>query len=75
MALKNSRVKSQLQYLLVSPPRSARASFFDLGLVSTRGKRNVNYNALRSWYRKNRGKVKRPGAELTLPPAAANPVG
>ena len=75
IALRNSRVKSQLQYLLVSPPRSARASFFDLGLVSTRGKRNVNYNALRSWYRKNRGKVKRPGAELTLPPAAANPVG
>jgi hypothetical protein len=75
IALKNSRVKSQLQYLLVSPPRSTRASFFDLGLLSTRGKRNVNYNALRSWYRKNRGKVKRPGAELTLPPAAANPVG
>ncbi|HMJ97377.1 MAG TPA: hypothetical protein VK486_16115, partial [Thermoleophilaceae bacterium] len=35
IALKNSRVKSQLQYLLVSPPRSSRASFFDLGLVST----------------------------------------
>jgi hypothetical protein len=75
IALKNSRVKSQLQYLLVSPPRSTRASFFDLGLLSTRGKRNANYNALRSWYRKNGGKVKRPGAELTLPPAAANPVG
>src|SRR5829696_6920308 len=75
IALKNSRVKSQLQYLLVSPPRSTRASFFDLGLVSTRGKRNVGYNALRSWYRANRGKVKRPGAAITLPAAPPNPVG
>ena len=75
IALKNSRVKSQLQYLLVSPPRSSRASFFDLGLVSTSGKRNVGYTALQSWYRSNRGKVKRPGPALTLPPAAPNPVG
>jgi hypothetical protein len=75
IALKNSRVRSQLQYLLVSPPRSARASFFDLGLVSTRGKRNVSYNALRSWYRANRGKVKRPGAAISLPPAPPNPIG
>ena len=51
IALKNSRVKSQLQYLLVSPPRSSRASFFDLGLASTSGKRNVGYTALQSWYR------------------------
>ena len=75
IALKNSRVKSQLQYLLVSPPRTQRASFFDLGLVSTRGKRNVGYNALRSWYRANRGKVKRPGPAITLPPAQPNPIG
>jgi Glycosyl hydrolase family 1 len=75
IALKNSRVKSQLQYLLVSPPRSARASFFDLGLVSTRGTKNVGYKALQSWYRSNRGKVKRPGAAITLPPAPPNPVG
>jgi hypothetical protein len=75
IALKNSRVKSQLQYLLVSPPRSSRASFFDLGLVSTSGKRNVNYNALQRWYRANRGKVKRPGAAITLPPAPPQPVG
>ena len=75
IALKNSRVKSQLQYLLVSPPRSQRASFFDLGLVSTSGKRNVSYNALRSWYRANRGKVKRPSAAITLPAAQPNPVG
>ena len=75
IALKNPRVKSQLQYLLVSPPRSQRASFFDLGLVSTSGKRNVSYNALKRWYGQNRGKVKRPGAAITLPPAPPNPVG
>ena len=75
IALKNSRVKSQLQYLLVSPPRSSRASFFDLGLVSTSGKRNVGYTALQSWYRANRGKVKRPGPALTLPQAQPNPIG
>jgi len=75
IALKNPRVKSQLQYLLVSPPRSERASFFDLGLVTTRGKRNVGYNALKRWYRANRRKVKRPGAPLSLPAARPNPVG
>ena len=73
LALKNSRVKSQLQYLLVSPPRSQRASFFDLGLVSTSGTRNVGYNALKRWYGQNRGKVKRPGGPITLPAAAPNP--
>jgi len=73
IALKNPRVKSQLQYLLVSPPRSQRASFFDLGLVSTRGKRNAGYNALKRWYGRNRGKVKRPGAAISLPPAPPNP--
>jgi hypothetical protein len=75
IALKNSRVKSQLQYLLVSPPRTQRASFFDLGLVSTSGKRNVGYTALQRWYNKNRGKVKRPGAAIALPAAPAQPVG
>lgn len=75
IALRNRRVKSQLQYLLVSPPRSTRASFFDLGLVSTRGRRNAGYNALQRWYRKNRGKVKRPGASISLAPAPPNPVG
>jgi hypothetical protein len=75
IALKNSRVKSQLQYLLVSPPRTQRASFFDLGLVSTSGKRNVGYTALQRWYRKNRGKVKRPGPAIALPAAPAQPVG
>jgi hypothetical protein len=75
IALANPRVKSQLQYLLVSPPRSQRASFFDLGLVSTSGKRNVGYNALKRWYTSHRGRVKRPSAEIELPPPAANPAG
>ena len=75
IALKNGRVKSQLQYLLVSPPRTQRASFFDLGLVNTRGKRNVGYNALKRWYDANRGRVKRPGGPLSLPAARPNPVG
>jgi len=73
IALKNSRVKSQLQYLLVQPPRSSRQSFFDLGLVTQAGKRNAGYNALKRWYGANRGKVKRPGAAISLAPAAPNP--
>ncbi len=73
IALRNPRVKSQLQYLLVSPQRGTRAAFFDLGLLSTRGKRNVGYNALKRWYGRNRGRVKRPGAAITLPPAPPNP--
>ena len=35
----------------------------------------MGYTALQSWYRANRGKVKRPGAAITLPPAQPNPVG
>jgi hypothetical protein len=73
IALANGRVKSQLQYLMVSPPRNQRASFFDLGLMSTRGKVNVGYKALRSWFRSHRRKVKRPRGAITLPPAAPQP--
>ncbi|HEX6739627.1 MAG TPA: cellulase family glycosylhydrolase, partial [Vicinamibacteria bacterium] len=35
LALRNGRVKSQLQYLLVQPPKRFPWSFFDLGLIST----------------------------------------
>ena len=45
------------------------------GLVNTRGRKNVGYNALQRWYRKNRGKVKRPGGAISLAPAPPNPVG
>jgi hypothetical protein len=75
IALRNGRVRSQLQYVLVSPRRTSRAAFFDLGLVSQSGKRNVNYNALRSFYRSNRGRVRRPGGAITLLPAKPNPTG
>lgn len=73
LALKNPRVRSQLQYLLVQPPRSTRASFFDLGLVTLGGTRNAGYNALKRWYGQNRGKLKRPGGALSMPPARPNP--
>jgi hypothetical protein len=67
LALRNGRVKSQLQYLLVSPPRGSPFRFFDLGLMSASGSKHPTYNALRSWYRKNRRKVKRPGPRIALP--------
>jgi hypothetical protein len=69
MALRNPRVKSQLQYLLVSPPRGAASAFFNTALISQRGSRYPQYSALQRWYRKNRGKVKRPPRRLYLPDA------
>ena len=72
IALKNGRVKSQLQYLLAVLPRRA-ASTFNTGLVTQRGKRLSQYKALQRWYRKSRGKVKRPGRAITVPPAKPNP--
>jgi hypothetical protein len=72
LALRNSRVKSQLQYLLVSPPPSAPFRFFDVGLITTSGAKHPTYNALRSWYRKNRRKVKRLGTRISLPSAPSS---
>jgi hypothetical protein len=72
IALRNSRVKSHLQYLLQTlPPNSG--STFNTGLVSGRGQRSTQYNALAHWYRSNRGKVRRPGSPLRLPARNANP--
>jgi hypothetical protein len=71
MALANGRVKSQLQYLLVQPPRKYPWSFFDLGLISTGGKKQPQYNALKSFYRKYRGRLKRPGGAISLPPPSS----
>jgi hypothetical protein len=73
LALRNGRVKSQLQYLMLVLPRDS-ASTFNTGIVSRTGKRLPQYNALRSWYRANRGRVKRAGRSFRLPAAAANPV-
>jgi hypothetical protein len=72
LALANGRVKSQLQYLLPTLPRSSDSAF-NTGIVTQTGKRLPQYNALRRWYRAHRGKVKRPGRALSLPAAPANP--
>ena len=74
IALKNSRVKSQLQYLLVSPPANSSSAFFNLALLSPSGKRLPQFSALQRWFNANRGKVKRPGSPIALPAARANPV-
>jgi hypothetical protein len=73
LALRNGRVKSQLQYLMLVLPRGS-GSTFNTGIVSRSGKRLPQYGALRSWYRANRGRVKRTGRAFTLPAAAPNPV-
>ncbi len=72
LALRNGRVKSQLQYLMLTLPRGS-GSTFNTGIVGRTGKRLPQYNALRSWYRGNRGRVKRPGRAFTLPIPPPNP--
>jgi hypothetical protein len=74
IALKNSRVKSQLQYLLVSPPANSSSAFFNLALLSTRGKKYPQFGGLQRWFKANRGKVKRPGGAIAVPAALPNPV-
>jgi Cellulase (glycosyl hydrolase family 5) len=71
LALRNGRVKSQLQYLMLVLPRGS-GSTFNTGLVGRTGKRLPQFNALRSWYRSNRGRVNRSQA-LRLPAAPPNP--
>jgi cellulase (glycosyl hydrolase family 5) len=73
IALRNGRVKSQMHYLLLTLPRGSDSTF-NTGLVTRSGKRLPQFNALRSWYRANRGRVKRPARAFRLPPAQANPV-
>jgi hypothetical protein len=72
IALRNGLVKSQMQYLLLTLPRGS-GSTFNTGLVTSSGKRLPQYNALRSWYQANRGRVKRPGKAFALPAAVPNP--
>jgi len=69
IALKNRRVKSNLQYLLAAPPRRSASAYFNLALLTTRGKRYPQYNTLVRWYKSHRRKVKRPGRAISLPPA------
>ena len=72
IALRNGRVKSQMHYLLTTLPRRS-GSTFNTGLVTRTGKRLPQFNALRGWYRSNRGRVKRPSRSFSLPPAQASP--
>ena len=74
IALKNSRVRSQLQYLLVAPPRNSSSAFFNLALLSQTGKKYPQFGALQRWFRANRGKVKRPGSPIAIPAKRPNPV-
>jgi hypothetical protein len=67
MALRNGRVKSQLQYVLVQPPKKYPWSFFDLGLISTKGKKQPQYTALQRFFKSNRSKLKRPGSPIAIP--------
>jgi hypothetical protein len=69
IALRNGRVKSNLQYLLVAPPPKSSSAYFNLSLVKRSGHKYPTYNALRSWFRKYRHKVKRPGNSIALPSA------
>jgi hypothetical protein len=71
IALKNPRVKGQMQYLLLTLPPGSQSTF-NTGLVSGTGWRLSQYNALARWYRAHRGKVKR-AKPFRLPPRRANP--
>jgi hypothetical protein len=73
IALRNPRVKSQLQYLLVSPPARSTSAFFNLALLDPRGGKYPQYRAVQRWFRANRGTVKRPAGPIALPPAPPNP--
>ena len=68
MALKNGRVKQQLQYELVQPPKHSSFAFFDLGLESRSGHKQPQFNALAGFFKKYKSKLKRPGGAISLPP-------
>jgi hypothetical protein len=72
IALRNRRVKENVQYLLAAPRRGDVGAFFDLALLTTRGHKRPNYRALQSWFRAHRGKVKHKPASITLPPVPSS---
>ncbi len=72
MALRNTRVKGHIQYMLLTLQGNT-GSTFNTGLVSGTGTRSVQYNALARWYRANRNKIRRPGRAFRLPARRANP--
>ena len=69
IALKNRRVKSNLQYLMCSPPRRSTSAYFNLAVLTTQGRKYPQYNTLVRWFKSHRRKVKRPGGPISLPPA------
>jgi len=69
IALRNRRVKSMLQYLLVSPPPGSDSRFFDIALMTTKNRKHPQFGALQSFFRQNKRRLKRPGAPIILPPA------
>ncbi len=69
IALKNRRVKSNLQYLIAAPPPGSTSAYFNLALLTTSGRKYPQYNTLVRWYRAHQRKVKRPGGAISLPPA------
>ena len=50
MALNNGRVKSQLQYELVQPPKKSRGRSSTSASMSVHGKKQPQYNALLRFY-------------------------
>ena len=55
IALKNSRVRQMLQFLLATPPK--KYLFFDTSIVSRSGSKTKTFNALKTWADQNLGKL------------------
>ena len=70
MALKNTRVKSFLQYLLVTPPKRFDFAFFNTALITSKNKTYPQYRSLKRWYGRNKSRVKRPTTNPVELPAA-----
>ena len=66
IALKNPRVKSFLQYLLVAPPKRFEFAFFNTALVTSKNKTYPQYRSLKRWYSKNRGEGQAAGQRADL---------
>jgi hypothetical protein len=66
IAVRNRRVHSMTQYLLVSPPPGSTGAFFDTGLLSSRGAPQPLFRAARRWTDRAlaRGDVERPGPPI-----------
>ena len=74
MALKNPRVKSFLQYLLVTPPKRFDFAFFNTALITSKNKTYPQYRSLKRWYGRNKSRVKRPTTRpIELPDARVVP--